>query len=71
MRTETDCLCIPIWNRYLLSIEEAAAYYHIGETKLRSLVDTHQNADFYLMNGNRVLIKRKQFEEFLGQATAI
>ena len=51
--------------------EEAAGYYHIGENKLRSLIDEHPHENFYVMNGNRVLIKRVKFEEYLDQATAV
>ena len=40
---------VPIWHRYTLTIEEAAGYYHIGETKLRMLVDEHPNEDFFVM----------------------
>ena len=62
---------IPAWRRYTLTIEEAARYYHIGEGKLRTLVEDHPHESFYLLNGNRVLIKREKFEEFLEQATTI
>ncbi|MBD5507296.1 MAG: helix-turn-helix domain-containing protein [Lachnospiraceae bacterium] len=62
---------IPVWRRYTLTIEEAAGYYHIGEGKLRMLIDTHPNGDFYVMNGNRVLIKREKFERYLDDATAV
>lgn len=62
---------IPVWKRYTMTIEEAAAYYHIGEGKLRAIVDEHRNDDFYVMNGNRVLIKREKFERFLDQTTAV
>jgi excisionase family DNA binding protein len=62
---------IPVWRRYTLTIEEAAGYYHIGEGKLRMLIDTHPNEDFYMMNGNRVLIKREKFERYLDRATAV
>ena len=61
---------IPVWRRYTLTIEEAARYYHIGEGKLRTLIDT-PNEDFYVMNGNRALIKREKFERYLDQATAV
>ena len=30
---------IPVWRRYTLTIEEAARYYHIGEGKLRTLIE--------------------------------
>ena len=62
---------IPVWRRYTLTIEEAAGYYHIGEGKLRMLIDGHPNEDFYVMNGNRALIKREKFERYLDQATAV
>lgn len=64
-------LDIPVWRRYTLTIEEAAGYYHIGEGKLRMLIDEHPNEDFYVMNGNRALIKREKFERYLDQATAV
>ena len=54
-----------MWRRYTLTIEAAARYYHIGEGKLRMLIEEHPNEDFYVMNGNRDLIKREKFERYL------
>lgn len=62
---------IPVWKRYVLTITEAAEYYHIGENKLRMIADEHPEADFIIMNGNRILIKRQKFEEYLDRATAV
>lgn len=62
---------VPIWKRYALTIPEAAVFYHIGETKLRNIIDSHPNESFAILNGNRVLIKREKFEEFLDTTTAI
>lgn len=62
---------IPVWKRYTMTIEEAAGYYHIGENKLRSLIEEHPCETFFVMNGNRALIKRLKFEEYLDQATAV
>lgn len=62
---------IPAWHRYTLTIEEAARYYHIGESKLRMLIDQNPHEDFYVMNGTRALIKREKFERYLDQATAV
>lgn len=62
---------IPVWKRYALTISEASAYYHIGENKLRMIADEHPEADFIIMNGNRVLFKRQRFEEFLDRATVV
>lgn len=55
---EVQTNVIPVWKRYVLSISEAADYYHIGENKLRMIADEHPEADFIIMNGNRILIKR-------------
>ena len=52
-------------------LTQAAGYYHIGENKLRTLIDKHPNDDFYVMNGNRALIKREKFERYLDQATVL
>ncbi len=71
MTNNAQTMITPVWRRYTLTIEEAAGYYHIGESKLRSIVDMHPNGNFYVMNGNRVLIKREKFEEYLDQATAV
>ena len=56
--SEKNYFDIPVWRRYTLTIEEAAGYYHIGEGKLRMLIDQNPHEDFYVMNGNRALIKR-------------
>jgi len=42
-----------------------------GEGKLRMLIDQNPHEDFYVMNGNRALIKREKFERYLDQATAV
>lgn len=62
---------IPLWEKYVLTVDEAAAYFHIGEKRIRALVLEQPNADFYLHNGNRVLIKRKLFEKFIDMAEAV
>ena len=52
---------IPVWERYTLTIEEASRYFRIGENKLRRLAEESKNANWLIMNGNRIQIKRKQF----------
>lgn len=56
---------IPVWQKFTLTIEEAAAYFRIGENKLRQIMSENRNADFILWNGNRPQIKRQKFEEFV------
>lgn len=62
---------IPFWYRYTMSLEEAAKYFRIGENKLREVVAQNPTADFILMNGNRIQIKRKLFEQFIDETTAV
>ncbi|WP_285947446.1 excisionase [Thomasclavelia cocleata] len=62
---------VPIWEKYTLTIEEASKYFRIGENKLRRLAEENQNADWLLMNGNRIQIKRKKFEKLIDKLDAI
>ena len=56
---------IPIWEKYTLTIEEASKYFHIGEKKLRKLAEENPDANWLIMNGNRLQIKRRQFEKVI------
>ena len=62
---------IPGWERYTLSVEEAAAYFRVGENKLRKIISENQDADFTLWNGNRPQIKRKKFEMYIDRLNTI
>ena len=39
---------IPFWERYTMSVEEAAAYFRVGENKLRKLISEDNDADYIL-----------------------
>lgn len=56
---------VPIWEKYTLTIEEASKYFRIGEKKLRKPAEENPTANWLIMNGNRVQIKRKQFEKII------
>lgn len=62
---------IPFWEKYTLTIDEAAQYFRIGKNKLRKLIESNKNAQYILWNGNRAQIKRKLFESFLDGLEAI
>ena len=64
-------LIVPIWQKYTLTIEEAAAYFRIGENKLRNIISQNPNAEYLRWNGNRVQIKRILFEKFVDQLEAV
>lgn len=62
---------VAIHEKYLLSIEEASQYFHIGENKLRKIAEEHKNAEWLFYNGQRLLIKRKIFEKIIDELTTI
>lgn len=62
---------VPIWEKYLLTIEEASKYFRIGENKLRKLAEENLMSSWVLMNGNRIQIKRKQFEKIIDTLNVI
>ena len=62
---------VPIKDKFCLTIDEAAAYFNIGEKKLRKIVTENLYSDFVIQNGVKYLIKRKRFESFLNEISAI
>lgn len=62
---------IPFWERYTLTIEEAAAYFRIGENKLRRLINENKDAEYILWNGNRPQIKKHKFEKLIDSIDTI
>ncbi|EHI56423.1 excisionase transposon [Johnsonella ignava ATCC 51276] len=62
---------IPIWEKYTLTVEEASLYFRVGENKLRKLAEENPDANWLIMNGNRIQIKRKQFEKVIDTINAI
>lgn len=62
---------VPIWEKYSLTVNEASAYFHIGDKKLREIIDDDPDADYILRVGNRYMIRRKKFEAFLDRQEAV
>lgn len=64
---------IPLCERFLLTVKEAAVYFDIGENKMYRIAAEHLNSEynFVIMNGSRTMINRKKFEDFLNASTAI
>lgn len=56
---------LPWWQKYALTLNEAARYFGIGYKKLKSHVESHEDAEYVLWNGNRAMIKRDLFREYL------
>lgn len=62
---------IPMNEKFTLSIKEASQYFGLGEKKLRQIVNSNPQAKFVLWNGNRMQIKRSEFENFLNEINSL
>lgn len=63
---------VPIWEKHILTIDEACKYFNIGDKKLRQLVDDNaDNPHLVLMNGVKRLIKRENFAKYLEETRSI
>lgn len=61
---------VPLRHKSNLSIEEAAAYTGIRECKLRDMT-SRKDCPFVLWVGNRRLIKRQLFDEYIEKMYSI
>lgn len=55
---------IPIWEKSNLTLEEAAAYSGIGIAKIREITND-EKCRFVLWVGNKRLIKRRLFDQYI------
>ena len=55
---------LPLSEKYMLSINEAATYFGIGVKKMRRLAEENRGR-FSVYSGNRYRINRAKFENFL------
>lgn len=61
---------LPLREKYTLTIKEAAGYFNIGIKKMRRLAEDHVDS-FAIYSGNRYLIIRTKFEEYLQENSMI
>jgi len=61
---------VPIYEKLLLTKEEAAEYSHVGINKLEELLKV-PNCPFVLYVGKKKLIKRRAFETFITENVEI
>ena len=59
-----------IGDKYLLSIKEAGTYFNIGTKKMRRLAEDNLGS-FSVFCGNRYLIIRTKFEDFICKTSTI
>ena len=61
---------VPVAEKYLLTINEAASYFNIGAKKMRRIAEEY-TGEFSLYSGNRLLIIRTKFEKFLSETSTV
>ncbi len=61
---------VPIWERTLLTIEEASDYTGIGINRLRAFAQTSNN-DIVFYVGSKKMIKRKKLDDYLDRAISM
>ncbi len=61
---------VPIWERALLTVEEASDYTGIGVNRLRMLADK-PNSHLIIWVGSKKMFKRKKLDEYLDNALSV
>lgn len=48
-----NVLSVPIWEKYMLTVDEAVQYFGIGEKKIRNLIAENNGTDLCFTVQNR------------------
>ena len=68
--TEGKALEIPFWLKLNMTIKEAAAYSNIGINRIEELLK-QPKCNFVLYVGNKNLVKRKEFEQYISKSVEV
>ncbi len=61
---------VPIYQKMVLTIREAAEYSNIGINKIDAMLK-QPGCPFVLYIGTRKLVKRKEFEKYISEKTVV
>ena len=61
---------ISIKDKVLLTVNEASEYFGVGHTAIRKFIDGREE-EFCVRVGNRKLIKREKFENYLNDKVTV
>lgn len=70
VKDEDSKAVIPIWHNANLTLSEAAKYSNIGENSIVELIESG-STHFSFRVGNKRLINRELFEEFIKEGCRI
>ncbi len=69
MEAENE-MYVPLWERSLLTVEEAASYSGIGRDKIKD-ISNDDRCPFVLWVGTKRMIKRRQFDAYIDKMFSI
>ena len=64
--TKKEKIQVPVSEKFMLTLEETAAYTGVGMQKLRE-ISADEHCDFILWIGRKRMFKRKKLEEHLAK----
>lgn len=70
MQGNSEKVHVPVWEKFALTVDEAASYFGLGVNRIREISNS-DNCDFVLWVGKKRMIKRKLFEQYLEGAYSI
>lgn len=70
MRNGRNKKSVPLNQKFLLTLEEAAQYTGLGQQKLRD-ISSDEDCKFVLWNGSKRMLKRTKLEEYLNTLYSI
>lgn len=65
-----DKMTVPINEKLLLTIKEAALYSNIGINRIDAML-REEGCPFVLFVGSRKLVKRREFENYISKRFAV
>ena len=70
MRYEDKLEMVPVWQKSVLSMDEAVAYSGLGRHTLTKLADD-PDCQFIIWSGRKRLFKRKNLDEYIDKAFSV
>lgn len=61
---------IPVWERTLLTLNEASAYTGLGINRLRRIANSNEN-ELIVWVGSKRMFKRRKLDEYLERSVSL
>lgn len=67
----SNIIDIPLNEKKYLTLKQAAAYFNIGVNRIREVTNRDECAPYVIFAGNKRLISREGFEQYLATTRSI